>query len=206
MIVGSLRELLLELESLSNWVAFVTGPTGSGKSTFVSNLQHKLIAWGIHPGKEVRKNPELKKAVLASINPTAPAATETFVRNYVEKKIREIRSKSPSSSIVVDGMPRTPAQVTWCTDLALKLEKTLIFVYMEAETVERKERLVYRGDAADFIAKRIESDDLVLPGVLTRIKQVVLGGKLGHFYHVNTGRKSDDGYSTLGSAADATGV
>lgn len=183
----NLKILVHEIAALDNFIAFVTGPTGAGKSTFVSNMDHKKLAFGVHPGQEVRKSQELKKAVLSSENPTAPKATESFVRELVKKKIQSFANRTPLFSAMVDGMPRTTDQVTWCVDLSVKYKKRLVFIYMDADPQERRDRLILRGDAPEFVEKRLVSDDLVLPAVVSRIKQVVYGGKFGFFYQTATG-------------------
>lgn len=164
---------------------FATGPTGSGKSTFVGNLGAKLAYKVAFPGRAVRSRPDLLTKVANSSNPTAAPELEDYVRKYVRKKARQ----SEGRSLAIDGMPRTIEQVSFCIDLALDFNKTPVFAYLDVSKEERIRRLNIRGDKSDAIImeKRLASDDLQMPHVLARLGQAVFGGKYGYFFLVNTG-------------------
>lgn len=181
----SLAQLNSWLQGKSNMLVCVTGPTGSGKSTFVSNLGASLAYKVALPGRAVRRRPDLLSKVVKSNNPTAAPELEKFVRDYVRKKARQ----SEGRSLAVDGMPRTIEQVSFCIDLALDYEKTLVFAYLDVDREERVRRLNQRGDNSDklIMTKRLESDEANLPQVMGRMAQAVFGGRFGYFFIVNTG-------------------
>lgn len=164
---------------------FATGPTGSGKSTFIGNLGGRFAYKVAFPGRAVRQRPDLLTKVANSSNPTAAPELEDYVRRYVKKKAKQAQGRS----LAVDGMPRTIEQVSFCLDLALDFDKTPVFAYLDVPKQERIRRLNIRGDKSDAILmeKRLESDDIHLPQVMARIGQAVFGGKYGYFFLVNTG-------------------
>ena len=181
----TLTQLTHWLQGKSNMILFATGPTGSGKSTFVGNLGAKYAYKVAFPGKAVRSRPDLLTKVANSDNPTAAPELEQFVRNYVRRKARQ----SEGRCLAVDGMPRTIEQVSFCIDLALDFEKTPVFAYLDVSKEERIRRLSLRGEKSDkvLMSKRLESDDIHLPKVLGRLAQAVFGGRFGYFFLINTG-------------------
>ena len=186
----SLLQITEWLKGRTNVLLCVTGPTGSGKSTFLSNLARELNYATAYPGKAVRRNPVLLARVLDSGNPTASPELEDYIRSYVRKRVEDTPE---GASVAIDGVPRTFEQVMFCVDLATDYNKTLVFAYLDVSRSERERRLKLRGEIGDLelMQKRLDSDEINLPTVMSRIVQVVAGGKFGFFFIVNTGIQQD---------------
>lgn len=168
---------------------FVTGPTGSGKSTIVDSMAKMGGAVAIHPGKAIRKDPRMMEILLKQNNPSAPRATEEFVRKYVIDRLKT----SGERSVVVDGMPRNLVQVNWCVDTSIDYKMTLVFVSVVVPYKCRVERLMKRKQQGDekLLHKRLKSDEAVIPAVVSRARNVVVGGKFGIFFEIYN-RRGDD--------------
>lgn len=187
--INNAQDLMKYVAGRKDLLIFVTGPTGSGKSTIVSTLATKLHMKAVHPGKVIRESKNLVDLIAKSNNPSAPKITEKFVRDYVKKKIK----KHKDVSVAIDGMPRSYEQVTYCVDTALDFDRTLIFVHVSAPLEIRVKRLLtrdHKGDA-ELLYKKLGNDEHIFPELVSRIRQVVETGKFGEFYEIYNRRSCD---------------
>ena len=143
-------------------VLFITGTTGSGKSTAIKELEGFVT--GVFPGEHMRKDKALMTRIARSHNPAAPGFCEAFVRSYVEKEA------NVHGHVAVDGMPRSEEQAKWCLSLAKRINKHPIFVVMSADKEIRAKRLHLRGDKADIMKARLKHDDQIIQNVLNFMK------------------------------------
>jgi dephospho-CoA kinase len=180
--VNDPRKLEEWIRQRSDLVVFVTGPTGCGKSTIVSNIAHATGAVGVHPGRAIRHNPRMMEILSRADNPSAPRETEEFVRSYVLDKMDTAKNRN----VLVDGIPRNLSQVVWCVNVALDFKRDLVFVSVHVPYHVRFDRLITRNQEGDkeLLHRRLKSDEKVLPEVVERAKQVVVGGKFGYWFEI----------------------
>jgi len=182
--------MLIEwMKDRRNLLVFVAGPTGSGKSTLVSNMAYYNGMVGVHPGRAVRQNPRMIEILSKEDNPSAPRATEDFIKQHILHRI----DKSGNLSVIVDGVPRNLNQVTWCVDTAMNYERELVFVSVLVPYHVRVDRLSKRGQVGDkqLLHKKLEVDEKILPPIIERAKEVVMNGRFGYFFEVYN-RRNDD--------------
>ncbi len=194
--VDNFNSLVSSMERVGRFdrfIVFITGATGSGKSTISSNLARRFKIECVKPGQAVRNNPALLQKVIESESTSAPEATESFVREWVVEAME--RNKS---SIIVDGMPRNISQVNFCAQESHGRGYIPIFVLVNVPLDIRRERLLKRDHKGDneLMERRLRDDEKAMPWVIEKMKAMVNKSKIGFYYEIYHRRSADREFGT----------
>jgi len=123
----------------------ITGEAGVGKSTLVKHIKRHA------PQTPTASTGQLIRETYDKDNPPlwlqmGELAPEADIRAMVENWIKENQT---ATSLVLDGMPRIPDQVTWLDTMADKYGLDLRVLMLEASEELKSQRIKERNRAGD---------------------------------------------------------
>lgn len=124
-------------------------------------------------------------------NPTAPAITEFWVREMVDKAIQTVYEISASKdfgvlygeTLLIDGFPRTREQIHWlmlssfASTRSIPVHITALYVSDEVHNERLNKRKMENPMEADLVEKRATKDVALLIGVTQELKNLRSEGK-----------------------------
>lgn len=132
---------------------FITGTTGSGKSTLVEKLG--MMGWvTVHTGDMFRKF-NAEKSVSAGESVIAPASFDSHVYNAIRSALQQASASLPAL-VAVECCPRSEKQIDWIRE-AVADGWVVQIVCLDADVGVRENRVVSRS-CATLDPKRLQRD------------------------------------------------
>lgn len=136
----------------------ITGGAGAGKSSLTAELSQQYGYLACYPGRHVRKT--FAGVLPGDLGQMAPASCDDIVKEHIADSV----VMAGRNSLIIDGFPRSRAQMKWIEEVSIKAVKRIAVIVVQANPSIRAARIRGRGEAYDVatgVARmRQEEDDL----------------------------------------------